>query len=128
MMQPYITPAGHKELFNAKPHPDGTKMKLIFFARQNARNSSISCWDESKGSPPRRIQPGAHSRIEPAGKSPRNFSNDATDLNPIVPITKIYSWESSSEHKPIRGDILVEAATVYSLVRAHKAPPGATSQ
>lgn len=55
-------------------------MKLIFFARQNALKSSISCSDESSGSSPHRIHPGAHSRIELAGRPLKNFFSEAAYL------------------------------------------------
>src|SRR5260370_12910576 len=85
------------DLFGAKLQPDGTKIKVIFCAAQNALKSSISCSDESRGSPPSRLQPGAHSRVEPGGRSLKNFFNEATDLNPTLPTTKIYSVESASK-------------------------------
>ncbi len=64
---------------------------------RKARNVFISCSDESKGSLPSRLQPGAHFSSEPGGQVSRYRLRELTDVKPDCPMTKMNAVFGSSK-------------------------------
>src|SRR5687767_12499882 len=72
-------------------HPEGTSTKWMPLSSQNLLNASICSSEDSSGSPPIRLQPGAHSSVLPLGNRPTNSVNESSDLKPTWPTTKTHS-------------------------------------